>query len=299
MIPASLVVADIGGTHLRIGHATRGEAAPETSAARTDVLRVPDPVAALAELLDSHLRRHHLKPDAVVIGLPVSLARDLDLVLSSPNVPQLEGLRLGELVGGRLGRPTLLERDVILHLLGEACAGGGLGFQDVLGVFFGTGVGAAYLEGGRPHRGHPVSVELGHIPVRAEGRRCVCGNTDCLEAYACGHTLRDLAAGAGLPVGEIFLRHAEHPALKGALADFVRDQAYAVATAVNLLGPEVTLIGGGIPDMPGYPRAAFVGVVREHLRRPQPHDSFQQRWASLGWRASLHGAQRVVEQRWG
>lgn len=298
MVSASLVVADIGGTHVRIGHATRGEAAPGTSAARTDVLRVPDPAAALAGLLDAHLRRHHLKPDAVVVGLPGSLAQDLDVVLSSPNIPQLEGVRLGVALTERLGRPTLLERDVILHLLGEAGAGGGLGFQDVLGVFFGTGVGAAYLEGGRPHRGHPVSTELGHIPVRAEGRRCVCGNTDCLEAYACGHTLRDLAAGAGLPVGEIFLRHAEHPALQGALADFVRDQAYAVATAVNLLGPEVTLIGGGIPDMPGYPRAAFVSVVREHLRRPQPHDSFQQRWARLGWRASLHGAQRAIEQRW-
>lgn len=77
----------------------------------------------------------------------------------------------------------------------------------------------------------------------------------------------------------------------------MRDQAYAVAMAVNLLGPEMTVIGGGIPLMSGYPREAFLVLVREHLRRPQPHGGVRLAWAQLGWRAALHGARRTLEQR--
>lgn len=297
MHPACLVVVDLGGTHLRVGHWRGEHPAQAATRAPTDRLRVPDPVGAMAELLRSHRRAHGLRPDAVVIGMPVSLGGDLDTVLSSPNILPLEGLRFGSALTDALGVPVLLERDVILHLLGEARAGAARGFGDAVAVYFGTGVGAAYLQGGRPHRGNPVSLELGHIPVRAEGRVCVCGNVDCLEAYACGHILRDLAARAGLPVAELFTRRAEDPALDRALRDFVRDQAYAVATAANLLGPEVALIGGGLPEMGGYPRADLLAQVRGHLRRPQPRERLELRWAELGWRAALHGARQVVEQR--
>lgn len=291
---STLLVADLGGTHLRLGHLHGGRPALASERHRTDTLRVADPVGALAGLLGAYMQTHHLEPEAVVVGVPVSLGADLDTVLSSPNLPQMEGVAVGTALSAALGLPVRLERDVILHLLGEARAGAARGAADVLAVYFGTGVGAAYLQGGQPHRGHPVSLELGHIPVRADGRRCVCGNLDCLEAYACGHVLRELAERSGVPVAELFARRAEPPGLDRALHDFVRDQARAVATAINLLGPQVAVIGGGIPAMAGYPGEALLDLIRSHLRRPEPRAGVRLAWAELGWQAALHGAPAVV-----
>ena len=296
-MPQSVIVADIGGTKIALGHVTHGELAATLSSVSSDLLRVPDPVMALSELLQQYALEAQLTIGAVVLGVPVSLDRDLDTVLSSPNIPQLDGVRLGTGLHDQLEVPVFLERDINLLLLGEYRAGAAQRASSALGVFFGTGVGASFLMDGKPYRGHSVGLELGHIPVRLEGRICVCGNVDCLEAYACGHTLRELSAQFAVPVEELFTRASEQPDLEQAIADFVRDQARAVATAINLFDPEIVVIGGGVPQMQRFPQDRFLETVLRHLRRPYPRDSVTLRWAELGSGAMLHGALAVLEQR--
>jgi allose kinase len=296
-----ILVADIGGTKIGLGHVgveegASGEKSWEMTRLSTDLIRTPTPVESLAGLLEVYAAERGLAPQAAVLGVPVSLDRDLDKVLSSPNIPQLEGIFLARELGRRLGYPVYLERDIALLLLGEYQAGAARGAASVLGVFFGTGVGAAMLWHGEPYRGHSVGLELGHIPIRGEGRRCVCGNTDCLEAYACGHTLNLLSQQVGLPVAELFARRGENPGLDRALREFVRDEAYAVATAINLFDPQVCVVGGGIPRMEDYPKEAFFHTVLEHLRRPYPRETVRLVWAELGSEAVLYGARAVLAQ---
>lgn len=297
-----VVVADIGGTKIGLGHLEpdrppSASSLPPLENFPTDRLRVDDPVEAMAGLLEDYAAKCALSPTAAVLGVPVSPDRDMDVVLSSPNIPQLEGVAFATKLTRRLGYPVYLERDIALLLLGEYRAGAARGSKSTLGVFFGTGVGAAMLFGGLPYRGHSVGLELGHIPIRGEGKRCVCGNLDCLEAYACGHTLVELSRQHQTPVESLFVRRAESPALDRALFEFVRDEAYAVATAINLFDPDTAVIGGGIPLMAGYPKEEFSRTVFEHLRRPYPRDSVGLRWAELGSSAVLHGALAVLEGR--
>ncbi|HEU4742954.1 MAG TPA: ROK family protein [Meiothermus sp.] len=299
----TVLVADIGGTKIGLGHVERALGSEQRAQRRglevisTDLLRVFDPVEAMAGALEAYAARQGLSPIAAVLGVPVSPDRDLDQVLSSPNIPQLEGIRLASALTHRLGYPVYLERDIALLLLGEYRAGAAQGASSALGVFFGTGVGAAMLFGGKPYRGFSVGLEIGHIPIRGEGKVCVCGNVDCLEAYACGHTLNELSGQTKIPLAELFLRRAEDLRLDQALLEFVRDEAYAVATAINLLDPEVCVIGGGIPQMAGYPRETFRQTVRDHLRRPYPQQTVRLGWAELGSSAVLYGAQAVLKQR--
>lgn len=294
----TVIVADIGGTKIMLGHLVAGVPSEVSSTVSTDVLRVADPVAALETTLREYTVQRGLNHlNAVVLGVPVSLDRDLDTVLSSPNIPQLEGIRLATELQSRLGIPVRLERDINLLLLGEHRAGAAVNASSVLGAFFGTGVGAGFLMDGQPYRGFSVGLELGHIPIRGEGRVCVCGNVDCLEAYACGHTLTALSNQFGIPVGELFGRSLEHAGLGRALFEFVRDQAYALATAINLFDPEVAVVGGGIPEMTAFPREAFMQTVRDHLRRPYPQEIVRLEFARLGSQAVLHGAVAVLEQR--
>ncbi len=294
----TVIVADIGGTKIALGHLIDGAPSDAASTVATDRLRVSDPTESLQAILNEYTVQHGLgRIDAVVLGVPVSLDRDLDRVLSSPNIPQLENLRLGSALEDLIGAPVRLERDINLLLLGEHRAGAASGSSSAFGVFFGTGVGAGFLMHGKPYRGFSVGLELGHIPIRGEGRVCVCGNVDCLEAYACGHTLNALSGQFNLPVGQLFSRRTEHANLDRALFEFVRDQAYATATAINLLDPEVAVVGGGIPEMLGFPRDAFMVTVLDHLRRPYPREVIKLTWAQLGSRAVLHGALGVLEDR--
>ena len=296
--PNTVIVADIGGTKIALGHLIDGVPSIAASTVPTDRLRVSDPTESLKAVLNEYAVQHGLgRVDAVVLGVPVSLDRDLDRVLSSPNIPQLENLRLGSALEDLMGAPVRLERDINLLLLGEHRAGAANGSSSAFGVFFGTGVGAGFLTGGKLYRGFSVGLELGHIPIRGEGRVCVCGNVDCLEAYACGHTLNALSGQFGVPVGDLFSRRTEHSDLDKALFEFVRDQAYATATAINLLDPEVAVVGGGIPEMPAFPRDAFMLTVLDHLRRPYPREVIRLTWAQLGSRAVLHGALGVLEER--
>jgi allose kinase len=146
------------------------------------------------------------------------------------------------------------------------------------------------LQKGIPFRGASFgAIELGHIPIRAEGRQCVCGNIDCLEAYACGSTLVAIAEKEGMAVSDIFSAP-DSASLSPQRNEFVRDLAYGMATAINLFQPDIALVGGGIPEMKGFPKDVFEHIFLEHLRRPVPHTTITLRWASLGSEAALWGA---------
>jgi allose kinase len=237
------------------------------------------------EVADSHGR----PVEHVILGLPTSFDTRMELVLSSPNIPSIEGRRIGVELSAALGCPVAAERDIVLLGVGEWAAGAGAHAGTMLGVFMGTGVGGCFLVDGAPYRGASGGVvEIGHIPIRAEGRVCVCGNVDCLEAYACGHVLNALAAEAGVAVGEIFVRRPA--AVAPRLDDFVRDFGYALAAAVNLMDPQRLVIGGGIPATPSFPRDTLARTVRAHLRRPVPAEALEIAFATLGSEAALHGA---------
>ena len=99
-----------------------------------------------------------------------------------------------EALGGRV----VLENDADMALLGECQAGAGRGFDPVVMLTFGTGIGGAAIVGGRLLRGvageHP---ELGHVLVDPRGPRCYCGTSGCFESLASGSAL----AAAGLAGG--------------------------------------------------------------------------------------------------
>lgn len=294
-LPKTIIVADIGGTKIALGHLMAGKVSTLNSSVMTQRLRVADPITALEHIILEYANQQHLKFDAVVLGVPVSLDRDMDLVLSGPNIPQLEGLKLATLLQAKLSKPVRLERDIVLLTLGEQHSGAALGASSTVGIFLGTGVGGGFLIDAKPYRGFSVGMELGHIPIHGCGKICVCGNLDCLEAYACGHTLNELSNQFDIPVSELF--STRNTNLDPAIQDFIRDQAFAVATTVNLIDPEVCVIGGGIPFMQDFPKEHFIQLIFDHLRRPYPKESVKLVWAKLGSSASLYGALAVLEER--
>ena len=293
---SAAVVIDMGGTSLRLGHILKAKPIGMFQTLPTAALRqAVDPVAFLAEAVETYIAEQKLKPDALIIGVPFTPDRGLSTALTSPNIRNLEGAPLKTGLEQRLGITVMLERDINLLLLGEYYAGAAKSSAAVFGMFVGTGVGGSYLEAGRPFRGASGgAVELGHIPIRAEGKVCVCGNIDCLEAYACGHTLVALAISYKIQVDQIFLTDIAE--LRQELDAFVRDLAYAMASAINLFQPDLALVGGGIPAMKAFPKDQFKHIFYEHLRKPVPETTVAFAWAKLGSEAALWGALALQEK---
>ena len=211
------------------------------------------------------------------IGSPGPLELDTGVVLSSPNLGW-ENLPLKEIVEKKTGCPTVVINDVDAGVYGEYLHGAGKGSRCIVGVFPGTGIGGGCVYNGEILRGSISScMEIGHIQMVPNGPRCGCGRNGCLEALASRLAVASQAAAAAARGEAPALLEASGgavPAIKsGMIADAIRNGdksvelivknaanwlGRAVATTVNLLAPDVVVLGGGMVE--AMPELFVMGV---------------------------------------
>lgn len=231
------------------------------------------------------LREAGLRPGqlgGIGIGCPGPLDLDRGIILHAPNLAWHD-VPLKATLKKKFRCPVVVANDVDAGTFGEYRFGAGRGARCVLGVFPGTGIGGACIYEGRIIRGRTGScMEIGHVRVEPEGRLCGCGRRGCLESVASRLAVSAEAAAA--------IYRGEAPALRrlagtdlteiksGTLAksikagdtaveDIVRNAArkigLAVADVVNLLAPDVVVLGGGLVEaLPGL----IVGEARQAIR---------------------------------
>ncbi|GAA1713608.1 ROK family protein [Nonomuraea bangladeshensis] len=205
----------------------------------------------------------------------------------------------GELSRG-LGLPVAVDNDVHAHALGELWRGAAAGRADVLLVAVGTGVGASLVLGGRVRHGaHAVAGHAGHVPVAAAaGLPCPCGGQGHVEAVASGPALLGAyrrRAGTETPGGlaEVArLAAAGDPVAAEVLATGATALGQAIGGLMNVLDPEIVIVGGGVAGC-GEPwwgplRAAVAAETLPALR------DVPVRPAALSATAALLGAARLA-----
>jgi glucokinase len=212
----------------------------------------------------------------VGIGSPGRIDPDTGELFGAANLPGFrDPVPLGKLVAGalRVGR-VVVGNDVAVATLAEHRLGAGRGFDDLLTVFAGSGVGGALVLGGRLRDGaHGAAGEIGHMVVVEGGELCPCGRRGCMEAYAGRVALERAAraaAAAGRPTELLAIQERQgRPRMSSGvwkaaldagdpLAHELIDRAIealgaAVASAVNLVDVQAVLIGGGMGDKLGEP----------------------------------------------
>ena len=155
-----------------------------------------------------------------------------------------------------LGREVRMANDANCFALSEATDGAGHGANVVLGVILGTGVGGGIVVNGRVLTGpNAIAGEWGHNPLplpRGDDlplRECYCGRQGCVEAYLSGPALaRD--AGAGVDAPQIVARAAHGDArCEAALGRYEERLARALAGVINVLDPDVIVLGGGLSNV--------------------------------------------------
>jgi fructokinase len=200
--------------------------------------------------------RGHGPAAAVGIAMPGLIGKGGALI-RVVNLPWLEGRPLRTDLARRLGKPVAIANDANCFALSEAIDGAAAGAHVVFGVILGTGVGGAIVIDRKPLAGaNAIAGEWGHNPLpgtdAADGPPavCGCGRTGCIETWLNGRALaRDYRALAGRELGgsEIArLAEGGDVAAGSALARYQRRLASALAGVVNLLDPDVIVLGGGL-----------------------------------------------------
>ncbi len=293
----TILVIDIGGTNIKFGYVQEGRPQSFTHLVPTQRLRNPAPVISLADETRQAIALCGVVPDIVVCTVPGFLAKDGDLVLHLTNIPEMDGYRLRTDLSAQLALPVMLERDSNLALLGESIAGVAKDADSVLGVFFGTGIGASLIVSGKPFRGNGWALELGHAPVFGEHTELAGLKHPSFEDYASGRALQAIAIRHGVPIADVFLKAPAHASLASDLDRFVRYQALAVAAAMAVLSPATVVLGGGVLDVESYPKQRLKELIAANSPFSKTDLALDLRWAALGWISALHGAPQIVGER--
>ena len=195
----------------------------------------------------------------VGIGIPGAIAPSTGLIKNA-NSTWLIGRPLESDLARALGRPVRLANDANCFALSEATDGAAAGAAIVFGVIIGTGTGGGLVVNGRVVTGaNAIAGEWGHNPLPAAGDEerpgppCYCGRSGCIETFLSGPALaRDYAAHGGEAVAaiEVAARAEAGEARAAACLDrYERRFARAIASVINVVDPDVIVLGGGLSNM--------------------------------------------------
>jgi len=170
------------------------------------------------------------------------------------NLPWLAGTDLVEDLRNAMGYPIKVANDADCFAYSEATDGAGAGADSVAGVIIGTGVGAGFVFNGRLHAGrHGLAGEWGHNPMpwptadELPPPRCGCGRWGCIEAYLSGPAL---ARASGMAPRDLAAAAKKGEELAGrALNAYADGLARALASLINIIDPEVIVLGGGLSNI--------------------------------------------------
>lgn len=235
-------------------------------------------------------------------------------VLKNANSTWLNGQPLDKDLARRLSRPVWLANDANCFALSEATDGAAAGAESVFGVIVGTGTGGGVVIGGHPLKGaNAIAGEWGHNPMpwprpdEWPGPPCYCGRTGCIETFLSGPGLAhdyERAGGEAVTAVDVAARAEAGDAVAAACLDRYADRmARALASVINVLDPNVIVLGGGMSNLSMlYERLpslwkpyVFSDRIDTTLSRPVHGDSSGVRGAAwLPERASMNTGHAVA-----
>ena len=197
--------------------------------------------------------------ESIGIGMPGCVSADSSLVKNANSI-WLNGKPLKKNLEEKLDRKVNLENDANCFALSEAVDGAGQGMYVVFGVIIGTGVGGGIVINQKVLQGrNSIGGEWGHValPNRTEdeikfNKKCYCAQDGCLETYVSGPGFANcynLRHNTNLDSHEIILDYPHNKNSKQALESYIDHLARGLSLVVNILDPDVIVLGGGMSNV--------------------------------------------------
>lgn len=257
---------DIGGTNMKGVLADKNgrilsfrETSTPDSAEKID-----NEIYALIEVLATSSSFSKMDIKAVGIGAAGSIDRKRGIVITSPNIRGWKRYPLAKNIEKLTGLRVFLENDATAALMGGWWKGNGSKFRNWIMLTLGTGIGGGVIIDNKVYTGQSGSaMEVGHMTIDYNGRKCKCGNTGCLEQYASAsalvahvkeniHNYRSSTLHGRIEKEELTSKMIYEEALKGdelavkALSEISGYIGIGASNLVNIFNPEAIILGGGL-----------------------------------------------------
>lgn len=278
---------DLGGTDIKAGLlSSDGKLLYRTvvstrvnEGAKAIAKRIAQTILQVHSQIQSKSNQNQLTTDEVVgigLGSPGLILAESGIIHFSPNFPGWSDIPLLDYVAEELGSlmiPLYIDNDVNVMVLGELHHGAGKGYENIVGLTLGTGVGGGIVINRKVFHGSwNTAGELGHTIVQPNGRKCGCGNRGCLEAYAGARhivqrTHQKIASGQKTCLNPDVLTP-KQIAVAAETGDKLAQEIFAetgkyigiaLTSIAHILNPEIAIIGGGIS-------AAGENLLFQHIR---------------------------------
>jgi glucokinase len=247
------VGVDIGGTKIAVGLVGRDGAIFSSRTVSTPVRDGPDAIIQQVISLSRGLLSEAALSGFDVVGIGVGTAGQVDsergiIRYANENLPGWTGTPVAQLLSEALSQPVAVDNDVKTMALGEGRYGAGAGFDEIFYITVGTGIGGAIVHGGKIWRGATGSAgEVGYIVAGWEGKRPL-----IIEQQVGGPALAARYCRAAGEPDALTLTDVTQRALKGdeLARQVIRDGAQMLGQVfqpiINLLDPQIFIIGGGV-----------------------------------------------------
>ena len=313
------VGVDLGGTKIYAGVFRPSLELLGTARLSTKAERAPGEVInRIARAVTDAIDECDLSIDrikAVGVGAPGAVDAQTGSVIFAPNL-KWKNIPLKKELEERLGVPVFIENDANIQMIGIYECELESKPRHVVGIFIGTGIGGAIIINREMYSGiNHAAGEIGHMVIKVGGPKCGCGNNGCFEALASrtaifreiqaavkGGEKTLLTAMLGKDLEDLRSRHIRKALRQGdELVQRVMDRAaeytgIAVANLMNLLNPEVVVLGGGLIEALGELVVPdIVKTARAHALRGTA-EGIQIQASVLGDRAGILGG-AVIARR--
>ena len=301
---------DMGATHISIVIAN---CAAHVIAEKETSFNIADGPETCLDRADSLLRETVRQAGielgdllAIGVGVPGPIMSEAGMVVAPPIMPGWDRYPIRATLEKRWNCPVSLNNDAELGAVGEWAYGAARSAANLAYIKVGTGVGAGLLLDGHIYRGATGSAgEIGHLTIDPNGTLCTCGNRGCLETFASGTAIARLAREAvaknqptqlaQIKRDQITAKNVADEARRGDLtaqqiiAEAGAQLGVALAGLVNLINPNMVVVGGGVAQIGDL----FLEPVRREVKRrslPGSVNTMQITTALLGRRSIGMGA---------
>lgn len=269
----------------------------------------------IISVVDEMLKEAGLKKkdiNAISAGAPGVIDSETGIVLFSPNLPW-RNYNIRSAIEKKFGVKFYIGNDVNVGVLGEYKYGAAKGYNNVVGLFVGTGMGGGLILDGKLYTGTGFKgAELGHMVLDTEGPLCGCGQRGCLEAFSSkkgmsAYIQHQVARGRESELGDkiengVFRSKYLKKALKN--KDAVATEAVnrachylAVASGslINIFSPDLIVYGGGVIEACGDTFLSKISKEIDKYAMPSIRPTVELKCAGLGDDSILYGALSMIK----
>lgn len=244
---------DIGGSKIESALVNENFQTSQIRKVATEKSGFGNFITQLLEIINSYLQENNAI-SALSIAVPGILDEKGKIEFAGGNLHFLNQKNIKTTLEKECTLPITIENDSNCFALGEALYGAGKNHRTVVGITWGTGIGAGIVIDQKLFKGSGGAGEIGHIPVTTTNQSilCGCGKANCLEVYASGAAIQNQYAelGGSIPNAKVVdIVNSQEMIAIAIIDQAVIFLAEAIVAVVNLLSPDCIVIGGGISQI--------------------------------------------------